>query len=94
MTKERSAIISTSYSIATLLKARCIDLEMLKKELKEEFLREIRGVNIANAPASCYTSIFNEAIMATPFFDNFMTSSIVSYDEKGNLAAYVDVFYA
>lgn len=28
-------------------KAKCINLEKLKKELKEEFLREIQGVNIS-----------------------------------------------
>lgn len=69
------------------------NLKRLKEELREKFLKEMRGLDVTKAPTLCHSSVFSEALMATLFPDNFKMPNTMPYDGKGDLVVYVEVFY-
>lgn len=52
----------------------------------------MHSVNVLKALSTCHIFVFSEAIMVTPFSDNFKMPSITLYDGKRDLAIYVEVF--
>lgn len=43
------------------------DLAQLKQKLRDELLREMRDVEAVQTQLAYYTTVFSEAVMATPF---------------------------
>lgn len=48
---------------------------------------------MSKAESTCHTFVFSEVVMIAPFLDNFKMPSIAPYDSKGDLIAYVVVFF-
>lgn len=52
----------------------------------------MHGADVVKVQVTRHTSIFNDGVMEAPFPNNFKMPNIMSYNEKGDSVAHVEIF--